>query len=120
MHIDDFNNAMHKKIIIAHCAHLQIDWVPEGSQPEADVVSSSSNESQDEDEKFFNQEPPENNKTFMNMIWQGMKKTYKLIKGLKKNDTAEPHIIRSCSESGGGKRERHALWGVFLGLVFFF
>ena len=90
MHIDDFNNAISEKVMITHepispsyRASLQIDWVPEVSKPEVNVVSSSFNESKDDDVEFFNQESLGKNRAFMNIIWQGMKKTYKLIKNLK-------------------------------------
>ena len=55
MHIDDFSNAMHDRFKMSHeivspsyRASLQIDWVPESTQPEVDVVLSSSNKSDDE------------------------------------------------------------------------
>jgi len=81
MQRDGFNNATHEKIMITHAtvslsyrASLKIDWVSEGSQPEVDLVSSLSNESQDEDEEFFDGEAPEDNRAFINMVWQGMKR----------------------------------------------
>ena len=40
----------------------------------------------------------------MTMIWQGIEKTFKLIKKLKM-DTKGPHIRRSRSESRTGKKE---------------
>jgi len=73
--------------------------------------SSSSNESKEEDDEFFNQQPPEDNRAFMHLLWEGIKRTYKLIKGQKKKKTKETHFRRTHSKGGSssmGKRGRRA------------
>ena len=88
---------------------MQIDWVPSILQ-EYVPVASSSNESKEEDDEFFNQQPPEGNHAFMHLIWEGIKRTYKLIKE-KKKKIEESHFRRTRSEGGSNrirKRRRHA------------
>ena len=61
------------------------------------VASSSSNESKEDDDEFFNQQPPDN-RAFMHLIWEEIKRTYKLIKGQKKKKIEEirlgGHILK--------------------------
>ena len=95
---------MHERVKIvtesvssSYQASLQIDWIPAMLEEHVVIASSSSSESKDEDDEFFEQEPPEDNKAFMALIWEGIKCTYKKIKG-KKKKKEEPQIRRSCSE----------------------
>ena len=88
---DEFNYVIKDKISIpaetissSYNVSVQIDWVPSMLQEHVLVTSSSSNESKEEDDEFFNQQPPENNHAFMHLIWEGIKRTYKLMNGQKK------------------------------------
>ena len=65
---DEFNHAIKEKISIqaetissSYNASVQIDWVPSMLQEYVPVASLSSNESKEEDNEFFNQQPPEDN-----------------------------------------------------------
>ena len=65
----------------------------------------------EEDDEFFNQQPSEDNRAFMHLIWEGIKRTYKLIKGQKKKKIEETHFRKTHSEGGSssmGKRGRRA------------
>jgi len=97
---DEFNDAMQDKVKIIHetvassyQALLQIDWTPDMLQEHVTIASSSSSELKDEDDEFFDQEPPKDNQAFMKLIWKGIKKHIKMKKGKKKNND-EPHIKR--------------------------
>ena len=48
------------------------------------VVPSESSEEGDDDDQFFKQEPPQDYREFMSMIWKGIKKICKLVKDLHK------------------------------------
>ena len=67
------------------------------------IASSLSSKSKDEDDEFFEQEPPEDNRAFMKLIWEGIKKTYKMIKGENKKKD-EPSITTHFE--GGSSREK--------------
>ena len=76
---DEFNHAIKDKTSIqaktnssSYNASVQIDWVPSMLQEHIHFASSSSNESKDEDNEFFNQPPPEDNHAFMHLIWEGL------------------------------------------------
>ena len=69
------------------------------------IASSSSSELKDEDDEIFEQEPPEDNRAFMALIWEGIKRTYREIKG-KKNKKKEPQIRRTISEGGSSRRKK--------------
>ena len=115
---DEFNQAIKDKISIqaetissSYNASVQINWVAFMLQEYVPVASSSSNESKEEEDAFFNQQPPENNRAFMHLIWEGIKRTYKLIKGQKKKKTEESRFRRTHSEGGSssmGKRGKRA------------
>ena len=115
---DEFNYVIKDKISIqaetissSYNASVQIDLVPSMLQEHVPVASSSSsNEFKEEDDEFFNQQPPEDNRAFMHLIWEGIKRTYKLIKGQKKK-IEEARFRRTRSEGGSssmGKKGRHA------------
>jgi len=77
---NEFNHAKKDKISIqaetissSYNAQVQIDWAPSMLQEHVPVASSSSNESKEEDDEFFNQKQPEDNRTFMHLIWKGIK-----------------------------------------------
>ena len=76
---------------------MQIDWVPSMLQEHVPVASSS-NELKEEDDEFFNQQPSEDNRAFMHLIWEGIKRTYKLIKGQKNKKIEETYFRRTHSE----------------------
>ena len=85
---DDFNVAMydivrivHESVSSSYQTSLQIDWIPAMLQEHVVIASSSPSESKDEDDEYFNQEPLEDNREFMILIWEGIKKIYKLVKG---------------------------------------
>ena len=63
-----------------------------------------SSEEGDDDDQFFEQEPPQDNREFMVKIWKGLKKTYKLGKGLHKKKSTSPRIKRSRSEGVGSSK----------------
>ena len=111
----EFNLAMHERVKImiesissSYQASLQIDWTPAILQEHVVIAFSSSSESKDEDDEFFEQEPLEENKAFMALIWKGIKRTYRKIKGKKKKKKAS-QFMRTRSEGGSsrGKRGRH-------------
>ena len=96
---DEFNDAMqdivkivHETVSSSHQASLQIDWTTDILWEHVNVTSSSSNESKDEDNEFFDQEQHEDSRAFKKLIWERIKKTYKMIKEKKKKDDDEPHI----------------------------
>ena len=109
---EEFNLVMHEKvknvtetISSSYQVSIQIYWTSAMSQEHIVIASSLSSESKDEDEEFFEQEPPEENRAFMKLIWEGIKKTYKMIKEKKKKKD-EPRIWRTCLKillEGGGE-----------------
>ena len=75
-----FNSAMHERLKIvtesissSYQAFLQIDWTLAILQDHVVIASLSFSESKDKDDEFFEQEPPEDNSTFMTLIWEGTK-----------------------------------------------
>ena len=111
----EFNLAMHEGVKIvtefvssSYKASLQIDWTPAMFQEHVIIASSSSSKLKDEDDEFFKQEPLEDNRAFMILIWEGIKHTYRKIEGKKKKKEAS-QFMRTRSEGGSsrGKRGRH-------------
>ena len=72
------------------------------------IASLSSSKSKDEDDEFSEQEPPEDNRAFMTLIWEWIKRTYRKVKGKKKKKEG-PQFMVTCLEGGNnkGKRRRH-------------
>ena len=116
MHVDEYNDVYHDRINIAvenrtspYYASRQIDWKLETAHANIHNVISSKSSEEDEDEKFFEQAPPQDNREFMKMIWKGIQKTYKLVKGLRKKKSPTPSIRTAQSESAGtSKRGRRS------------
>ena len=71
---DEFNHAIKDKISIqtetissSYNASEKINWVPSMLQEHV-LVASSYDESKEENDEFFNQQPLENNRAFMHLI----------------------------------------------------
>ena len=57
---------------------------------DTNVVPSESSE-EDNDDHFFEQELPHDNRKFMLKIWEGLKKIYKLVNGLIRRKNLHHH-----------------------------
>ena len=71
-------------------ASIQINWAEGMTHADIHVIPLQSSKEDKDDDQFFEQVPPQDNRELMVKFWEGFKKTYKLVK-ITQEEKSSPH-----------------------------